>query len=201
MEFSMSKPDTLEFAVSAPLHPRGRSFEALRTTHDTLVIWLFLNRAVQKVVQHQTKANLVSLWDQTVRKILDKGGHTSRVLEPLQIHRRIVEGLPGEALFVSSSMAFDSMNDALQLFDVSAKTAKQRIGERLSSSEGEIALRIGRVVTMARDVFGSADAAREYLRTPNFALDGAVPRELLKTSEGERLVLAELQSQAEGGPV
>jgi putative toxin-antitoxin system antitoxin component (TIGR02293 family) len=98
-------------------------------------------------------------------------------------------------------MIFDSMSDALQLFDVSAKTAKQRIGDRLSSSESEIALRIGRVLTMALEVFGSAAAARDYLRTPNFALDGAIPRDLLKTSEGEQLVLAELQSQADGGPV
>jgi Protein of unknown function (DUF2384) len=40
-----------------------------------------------------------------------------------------------------------------------------------------------------------------YLRTPNFALGGAVPRDLLKTAEGEQLVLAELQAQAAGGPV
>ena len=54
---------------------------------------------------------------------------------------------------------------------------------------------------MAREVFGSADAAREFLRTANFALGGAVPRDLLNTAEGEQLVLAELHTQAEGGPV
>jgi uncharacterized protein (DUF2384 family) len=54
---------------------------------------------------------------------------------------------------------------------------------------------------MAGEVFGSLDQARTYLRTPNFALGGAVPRGLLKTAEGEQLVLSELQAQAEGGPV
>jgi len=54
---------------------------------------------------------------------------------------------------------------------------------------------------MAGDLFGSLDAARQYLRTPNFALGGAVPRDLLKTGEGEQLVLAELQTQGAGGPV
>jgi putative toxin-antitoxin system antitoxin component (TIGR02293 family) len=185
-----------------PSEGGGRSFEALRSMHDTLVLWLFLNKALRRVVQDQTKTNLGSLWEETVRKFLDKDlRHVARVLEPLQIHRKIVEGLPGEALFVSSAMAFDSMNEALELFDVSAKTAKQRIGDRLTSSESEIALRIGRVLTMAREVFGSAAAARDYLRTPNFALGGAVPRDLLKTAEGEQLVLAELHTQAEGGPV
>jgi putative toxin-antitoxin system antitoxin component (TIGR02293 family) len=122
-------------------------------------------------------------------------------MAPLEIHDQLVKGLPGEALFVSSAMAFDSMTEALALFDVSAKTAKQRIGERLSSSESEIALRIGRVWAMAADVFASLDAARNYLRTPNFALGGAVPRDLLKTAEGEQVVISELQTQAEGGPV
>jgi uncharacterized protein (DUF2384 family) len=54
---------------------------------------------------------------------------------------------------------------------------------------------------MAGDVFGSLEAGRRYLRTPNFALGGAVPRDLLKTAEGEQLVVSELQTQAAGGPV
>src|SRR6266446_6449394 len=126
----MSKSAVIEFVPTG--HPSGgvRSFEALRSTHDTLVLWLFLNKALRRVVQDQTKTNLGSLWDETVRKLLHKDmRHAPRVLGPLQIHRKIVEGLPGEALFVSSAMVFDSMNEALQLFDVSAKTAKQRIGE------------------------------------------------------------------------
>jgi len=185
-----------------PYRPSTRSFDVLRGAYDTLVFWLFLNRTVRRVVQDQTKANLQSLWDDTVRNLLDHHfRQTSGVLEPLEIHRRIVKGLPGEALFISSAMAFDSMSEALELFDVSAKTAKQRIGKRLSSSESEIALRIGRVLAMAREVFDSANAAREFLRTPNFALGGAVPRELLKTAEGEQLVLSEIQAQLEGGPV
>lgn len=198
----MSKADTIGFLTKGHTPSAGPSFEAMRTGLDTLVLGLYFDRAVRRAVQHQAKTNLESLWSETVRKLLDEAmRHASPVLEPLEIHRKIVEGLPGEALFVSSAMAFDSMNEALRLFDVSAKTAKQRIRDRLSSSESEIALRIGRVLTMARDVFGSADAAREFLRTPSFALGGAVPRDLLKTAEGEQVVLAELHAQGEGGPV
>jgi len=182
--------------------PLGRSFAEARSAYDTVVLWLFMDRAIRRTVKAQPKRNLDSLWDEVVRKLATHdAGKSARPLEPLQIHRKLVEGLPGEALFLSSAMAFDSMQDALLLFDVSAKTANERIGERLSPGESELALRIGRVLTMARQILGSADAAREYLRTPNFALGGAVPRDLLKTSEGEQLVLAELQTQAEGGPV
>ena len=98
-------------------------------------------------------------------------------------------------------MAFDSLREALPFFDVSAKTARLRVGAVLPANQGEIALRIGRVLTMAGDLFGSLEVARQYLRTPNFALGGNVPRDLLKTGEGEQLVLAELQTQAAGGPV
>jgi putative toxin-antitoxin system antitoxin component (TIGR02293 family) len=181
---------------------RNRSFADLRATFDALVLTLLLDNVLRKAVKAQPKTNLESLWDETVRRF----GHgqtpsTQQTIEPLAIHYQLVKGLPGEALFVSSAMAFDSIAEALELFDVSAKTAKQRIGERLSPSEGEIALRIGRVLTMAADVFGSLEAARDYLRTPNFALGGAVPRDLLKTAEGEQVVISELQTQAEGGPV
>lgn len=198
----MSKTQAVVSASSTRPPSGGHSFEAFRSIHDSRVLRFFSNKSVSRLVQGQAKTNLGSLWDQAVRRLVDDDIESApSVLEPIEIHRRIVEGLPGEALFVSSAMAFDSMSEALQLFDVSAKTARQRIGERLSSSESEIALRIGRVLTMAREIFASADEAREYLRTPNFALGGAVPRDLLKTAEGEQLVLAELHAQAEGGPV
>ena len=198
----MSRTEAVRVVAGAASPAAVRSFDAVRSAFDTRVLWLYFDRSVRRVVQHQTNTNLESLWSETVRKLLDRDTRrASPVLEPLEIHRKIVEGLPGEALFISSAMAFDSMNEALQLFDVSAKTAKQRIGERLSPSESEIALRIGRVLAMASEAFGTADAARDYLRTPNFALGGAVPRDLLKTAEGEKLVLAELHAQAEGGPI
>lgn len=191
---------------SATANPGGSgrrpSFGEWRSTYDARVLDVYTDRNVRRAVKGQSKTNLVSLWEYLVRKLEQDYRSTRQLMvEPLQIHQRLVAGLPGEALFVASAMLFDSMNDALELFDVSSKTAKQRIGDRLSSGESEIALRIGRVLTMAYDVFGSMDAAREYLRAPNFALGGVAPRDLLKTAEGEQLVLSELNAQAEGGPV
>jgi putative toxin-antitoxin system antitoxin component (TIGR02293 family) len=198
----MSRAEAKAAASVSPAPVAGRSFAALRGSYDTWVVYVFRNRALRRAIQDQAKTNLESLWAETLRELLDADvRRTPSALEPLEIHRQIVAGLPGEALFASAAMAFDSMNEALALFDLSAKTAKQRLGARLSTSESEIALRIGRVLTMAQEVFGSADPARKYLRTPNFALGGAVPRDLLKTAEGEQLVLAELQAQGEGGPV
>jgi uncharacterized protein (DUF2384 family) len=64
-----------------------------------------------------------------------------------------------------------------------------------------LATRAARVTIAAATIFGDFDAAHRYIRTSNFALGGATPIDLLKTAEGERLVLNELQTQAEGGPL
>jgi putative toxin-antitoxin system antitoxin component (TIGR02293 family) len=108
---------------------------------------------------------------------------------------------PGQSLFVASGLAFDTLAEALPFLHVTAKTAWQKLDANLSSSQSEQALRLGRVAVMAAQLMGSAEEGRRYLRTPNFALSGTTPLELLKTAEGEQLVLAELQAQADGGPV
>jgi putative toxin-antitoxin system antitoxin component (TIGR02293 family) len=199
MQFSMREATEL-FETGNPARA-PRPFTEWRSAFDAIVLSLYSSAPLRRLVRRQSKTNLEVIWEETARKLENDNRRSRAALAPLQVHRKIVEGLPGEALFLSSAMAFDSMAEALELFDVSAKTAKLRIGERLSVGESEIALRIGRVLTMAYQVFGSADAARKYLATPNFALGGAVPRDLLKTAEGEQLVLSELQTQVEGGPV
>jgi uncharacterized protein (DUF2384 family) len=60
---------------------------------------------------------------------------------------------------------------------------------------------MARATLAAAEVFGDIDAGRTYLRTRNFALGGVAPIDLLQTAEGERIVLNELQTQADGGPV
>jgi putative toxin-antitoxin system antitoxin component (TIGR02293 family) len=180
----------------------SKHFSEFKSSFDTMVLELFLSKPIKKLLRERSKLSLELLWERTAQVLVDMDIARQGVsVGPLEIHRRIIKGLPGEALYISSSMLFDSMHEALPFFDVSSKTARTRIGEQLTANEGEIALRIGRVLAMAGEVFGSLDEARKYLRTPNFALGGTVPRDLLKTAEGEQLVLSELQAQSEGGPV
>ena len=175
-----------------------------RSTVDHRVLRLFNSKGLKRNLREQAKVNFAVLWSLTV-KALQEDRQTSvsaaATVQQLDIRQSIIEGLPGEALFISSAMAFDSMQEALPFFEVSAKTARGRVGDVLPASQGEMALRIGRVLTIAWDLFGSLEIARQYLRTRNFALGGAIPRDLLKTGEGEQVVLAELQTQAAGGPV
>ncbi len=194
-----------EFSVPAATAPRplpgaGRAFAEFRSGIDQRVLRVFRSKAIRRSLKEQGKVNLSLLWIQTMKALEQDEPPKGTVMEQADVHRAIVEGLPGESLYISSAMGFDSMQEALPFFDLSAKTAKLKIGDLLGANQGEMALRIGRVLTMAGDVFGSLEAGRRYLRTPNFALGGAVPRDLLKTAEGEQLVVSELQTQAAGGP-
>lgn len=182
--------------------PAPPAFPDLRSASDRRVLDLFASRTLGRALRDGGKTNLEAVWQQASKELQAPPPAGRRPAPgPLDAHRRIVSGLPGIALVIASAMAFDSMQEALPLFDLSPKTARQRLWQTLAPNEGEIALRIGRVLTLAGEALGSLDAARQYLRTPNFALGGAAPRDLLRTAEGEQIVLSEIQAQAEGGPV
>ena len=194
---------SVRIATTRPAVRRAlRAYPEFRANFDRRVLKLFGSKSIHRVLHDQSKTNLDTIWEKAAEELEGQGnGRKVRAAQSLDVHDRIVEGLPGEALYISSAMAFDSLQEALPLFSITAKTARQRIGQSLPANEGEIALRIGRALTIAGEALGSLEAARNYLRTPNFALGGAAPRDLLKTAEGEQVVLAEIQAQAEGGPV
>ena len=62
------------------------------------------------------------------------------------------------------------------------------------------AARHRRVLIEATAVLG-ADAAETYLHTGNFALGGTTPAALLEFSEGECVVVNELRTHLECGPL
>jgi uncharacterized protein (DUF2384 family) len=196
----MSGLPSAALRTARPAPSPVRSYSEFRSGIDQRVLRVFGSKSIQRSLRESGKVNLLMLWDRTA-KALSAPPSLQDALAPSDVHRAIVQGLPGEALYVSSAMAFDSMAEALPFFELSAKTARLKLGELLGPHQGEIALRIGRVLTVAGEVLGSLDAARTYLRSLNFALGGALPRDLLKTAEGEQLVLSELQTQAAGGPV
>jgi putative toxin-antitoxin system antitoxin component (TIGR02293 family) len=170
---------------------------------DAALMKVFASSAVRRALRNQQRLNLAALGEHAFRAVeLSLREQVNGFgAEALTTHRRLVEGLPGQSLFVASGLAFDTLAEALPFLDLTAKTAWQKLDANLSSSQSEQALRLGRIAVMAAELMGSAEHGRRYLRTPNFALGGATPLELLKTAEGEQLVLAELQAQADGGPV
>lgn len=168
---------------------------------DAWVLSVLEDKSLLSQVRRLQKVELGSVWNLTERALEKYREARIVLLEPLEVHRRLLEGLSGESLLVSSSMFLSSLSEAEEFFELSFKTIKSKLGKSLDTAASERAMRAARVTTAAAELLGSFDAARKYMHTKNFALGGSTPAELLKTSEGERLVLNELQAQAEGGPL
>lgn len=140
---------------------------------------------------------------QPVDQAISSSYSTSKLppVDSFALHRKLVEGLPGEAMFIAIAMAFDTVQEGLAFFGLSKNSSHQRIGKRLNSSESEKALRVGHIVLLAAHLLNSAAEARTYFKTPNIALGGVAPRDLMMTAVGAELVLNELQTHADCGPI
>ncbi len=187
--------------LSRPLHAEGAAQDIERSAIDARVLALFDNASLQSQVRKLDKVELASVWRLTQQVLSRQSAVVAEPLSSFDVHRRVLEGLAGEALLVSSAMFLSSLAEAEKFFGLSFKTIKARLGGSLDSAASERAMRAARATMTAAEVLGSYDAARAYMHTRNFALGGATPAELVKTSDGERIVLNELHAQAEGGPL
>lgn len=188
-------------AAQKPARPAVVAYDMGRAKIDARVMALFDNAPLRSQVRNLDKVELSSVWRLTQQALARKGTRVTDPMGPMEIHRRILEGLAGESLLVSSAMFLSTLADAERYFGLSFKTIKARLGGTLDSAASEKAMRAARATMTAAEALGSYDAARAYMHTPNFALGGATPAELVKTSDGERIVLNELHAQAEGGPL
>jgi uncharacterized protein (DUF2384 family) len=187
--------------TSHPSRAEKAAHDIDRATIDARVLALFDNASLRSHVRKLDKVELASVWRLTQQVLARKTGTVAAPLSSFEVHRRMLEGLAGETLLVSSAMFLSNLADAEKFFGLSFKTIKARLGGSLDTAASERAMRAARATMTAAEVLGSYDAARAYMHTRNFALGGATPAELVKTSDGERIVLNELHAQAEGGPL
>lgn len=75
----------------------------------------------------------------------------------------------------------------------SPKTLSRRREGLLGRTESDLALRYGRLFEQAKQAFGTEEAAREWLTSPQPSLDGVVPVELMRTELGAQQVERTLQ--------
>jgi uncharacterized protein (DUF2384 family) len=168
---------------------------------DAIVLSTLEDKSLRRSLHNMEKLELSGIWILTEKTLSRYKRARLDAIAPLELHERLLRGLTGESLLVSSSMFLDTIKEAERFFHVSFKTIKARLGTTLDTSASELAMRAARATIAAAELLGGFEAARRYLRTRNFALGGSVPLDLLKTAEGERLVLNELHAQAEGGPL
>jgi uncharacterized protein (DUF2384 family) len=188
-----------------PQRPRAPAATAAIGSHssdiDSRAIALFDSISLRNDLRQLDKLELAGVWRLTRQVLADGPANTAAPLSAIEIHRRLLEGLAGESLLISSAMFLSTLAEAEKYFGMSFKTIKSRLGGLLDTAASEKAMRAARATLTAAELLGSFDAARAYLHSRNFALGGATPAELIRTADGERIVLNELQAQAEGGPL
>jgi uncharacterized protein (DUF2384 family) len=172
-----------------------------RASIDARVLALFDNARLRSKVLNLEKVELLNVWRATEATLAAPQVKDAAPLSPLEVHNRLVVGLAGVTLLVSSAMFLTNMAEVEDYFGITFKTIKARMEGLLDTAASEKAMRAARATMTAAEVLGNYDAAREYMHTRNFALGGATPAELVKTADGESLVLNELHAQAESGPL
>lgn len=114
------------------------------------------------------------------------------VIGPIELIREIRIGFPSAALD-EVVRRLDSAPIARRLIytvvgAVSTLYRKRLEGRRLSYGESDRLARLARLAVRAEQVYGSPEAAAHWLGTPNEALDGHRPLELLASDPGAVLV-------------
>jgi putative toxin-antitoxin system antitoxin component (TIGR02293 family) len=98
------------------------------------------------------------------------------------------KGLPFLSFRKATSELNMSLRDVERVLGLSARSIQRRRAGRLTPLESERILRLIRVAARAESVLGDAPAALDWLASPNRALDGEPPMNLLDTDLGAKQV-------------
>ncbi len=95
------------------------------------------------------------------------------------------------AAFEAVASAVDGSTDELATaLGVARRTLdRRRLSGKLDRDTSERVVRLAAVAARAQEVLGDVAAMRRWLRTPNRALGGQIPTDLLDTEQGAQLVL------------
>lgn len=113
-------------------------------------------------------------------------------LDPLEIVKRIREGLTFRSLERFQENTRFSTEELADLVSIPARTLQRRkVRGRLDPEESDRLLRVARVFAKALELFeGDAEAARHWFHTPALALGDERPIHLARTELGSREVEA-----------
>lgn len=104
--------------------------------------------------------------------------------------RLLRKGLPGRGLERLLQSLGVSQAELCAALDIPERTLTRRLTEgRLTPAESEKVLRLARVWERATLVFPGEAAARDWLKSPNAALEGSIPLSLLHADLGADAVL------------
>jgi putative toxin-antitoxin system antitoxin component (TIGR02293 family) len=117
------------------------------------------------------------------------GNSGSRVLAPAKMIEQIQGGLSVRELEALRDSLDVPMEKLAPKLGISNATVHRRKAQgRLRPAESERVVRLARLTGKAAKVLGGIEAAREWLKSPQFGLGGAVPLDYAETEIGAREV-------------
>jgi putative toxin-antitoxin system antitoxin component (TIGR02293 family) len=116
----------------------------------------------------------------------------------LDLAEAVRDGLPTSAVGAVIRHSALSVEEVERLVFRNGAAAGRLAESRLTPDESDRLARLARITTLANEIIGEPERAVRWLRTPNRAMQGAVPVELLASGEGARVVEETLLRLAHG---
>ena len=126
-------------------------------------------------------------WRETVEILGGTAVLGKKLKSGVDFARLVEHGLPGRAVTFLKAYSRLSEKDLSSVIPRRTLTSL-RSTKRLSPEQSDRVARTAATVAFAERVFGNLEAAREWLLTPNPALNGEIPLSLLRTGSGADVV-------------
>jgi putative toxin-antitoxin system antitoxin component (TIGR02293 family) len=128
----------------------------------------------------------------SVRKILGSEIKSKRPGDS-SLRASVLKGFPFSAFEAVQKEIDLPQNQLSDILGIPARTMARRKNNHLSAIESDRLYRVAWVLAFATEVFGNAEKARVWLKSPNHELGDEVPLYFLDTDIGSRQVEEELQ--------
>lgn len=127
----------------------------------------------------------VNLWDLLQQAKAVPAGHTANALD---LADAIEAGLPIAVLRRLMLLGVLEPADVTLIMPVRTFQHRKATRSRLTIDESDRVVRLAHMTVASADALGDMERGKQWLRTANPSLRGARPLDLLRTSEGTRVV-------------
>lgn len=124
-------------------------------------------------------------------------GETDLHIEtPIDLHERIASGLPRQtAVHLLNGLSTLKLDEGVRALGLSMRTwhriksdTREDASQRLDADQSARVWNLAEVLTKAEEVFGTREAAEQWMGRPAIGLDSRRPIELMTTAQGAELV-------------
>lgn len=133
------------------------------------------------------------------------GTKSLRIQSPLELHERIVAGLPrSTAVHMVSSLSEIKLEESMKVLNISSRTwhrikaDKAELGKPLDLDQSARVWSMAEILAKAEDVLGTREEAEQWLSRPAIGLDSRRPIDLMATPQGADIVKTLLEQMAHG---